>query len=145
MTNRNRKPRHRAARRLALKARGIKAANRQRVWGVRLKRTVPISEYSQMSIEALSVANNRIWLTPRYAKRLMNLGVTDRSDVIRTEFKRCLLCNRPCIGTEAAEYRRALESAKDREDVRCGPRCFREQVSGIWHTLSRLSDLSESA
>lgn len=123
---RNRQPRYRAARRRALKASGITPRNRQQIWGVQLSGSIP-DALKPYVIHGLAVAGY-LWLTVRGAKLALRMGWT--KEVIKTEFKRCLLCHRPLIANAAEQYRKALESSA--EVLPCGLRCEAERISRLW-------------
>jgi len=146
--SRNRKPRWRAARRQAMKAQGITPANRQDAWCVVLENGKIIPAWLESrAIDGLGTIPNQFWLRPRDAKALIRLARTwgVYYDVTKTEYKRCLLCGRPCIGSEAEKLRTQMESGSEGRALPCGPNCEKEHQSRLWLTLSKVQNASRSA
>jgi hypothetical protein len=130
---RNRQPRYRAERRRAMKAQGITPTNRQQVWGVKfIAGNLAARSLAQHRIPALAIGGY-VWLKVRHAKLAVKMGWARQ--VIKTEFKRCLLCHRPLIANEAERYRKLLESSPDARSLPCGPRCEQERSSRLWDRL----------
>jgi hypothetical protein len=132
-----RKPRWRAARRRELKARGITPSNRQRVWCVQPTALLANPDYVMLmrrAVPGLSPLPGWIWLRPGAAKLLCAL---DRAaggwcQVVHSEFKRCALCARPLIGSDAAALREAIESSPTAKLQQCSPGCARDLDLKIW-------------
>lgn len=128
--HRNRQPRFRAARRRLLKAEGITPRNRQEIWGVKFVRGMIPPILEPYVIHGLA-DGGYVWLKRRGAKLALRMGWA--REMIRTEFKRCLMCHRPLIGMEAESYRTLLELSP--VAVPCGSRCEFERLSRLWDRL----------
>jgi hypothetical protein len=122
----NRKPRYRAARRRERRAQGITPVNRQYIWSVSAPTFLEFQP-----IYGLARVPGRIWLFPGAARGLLR-GVKGCL-VERFEFKRCELCHRPLVGSEATTYRKLLESGRN---IPCGSTCDRDQSLKLWTRLA---------
>lgn len=128
---RNRQPRYRAARRRALRSQGVTPRNRQEAWGVKfITGSVAAASLARHRIPGLAIGGY-VWLKVRDAKLAIRMGWA--REVIKAEFKRCLLCHRPLIGSEAEQYRKLLESGAS--PLLCGSRCEQERISRLWYRL----------
>jgi len=140
MTDRNRKPRWRAARRQALRSRGVRPPNQLDAWCVEVPYKELTAEMKQWleerMIPGLGSLLTRVWLKPRDARHLMK-GTIKTLTVVRTECRRCELCARPLVADEAAARRRLIESDMNGREKPCGPRCAEEAQSGVWRKLIR--------
>ena len=119
----NRKPRWRAAHRRALRERGP-VPEQQRVFLVEPTALPEIPEWAEKRrVKGLGSMQGQIWLFLSPARHLMRLdreaGGTPRH--VEVEFKRCLVCSRPLIASQAEGYRKQLE-AGDRS-LPCGKDC----------------------
>jgi hypothetical protein len=115
-----------------MKAQGITPTNRQELWGVKFVRGVTPACLERYVIRGLADAGY-VWLRAWAAKLALRMGWAQ--EVIKTEFKRCLLCHRPLIANEAERYRKLLESSPDARSLPCGPRCEQERSSRLWDRL----------
>jgi hypothetical protein len=135
----NRKPRWRATRRREMKAQGVTPPNRLRVWSVRISELLDMPDWvSRFAIQGLGTLPRQVWLRPWKAKLLLTLdrAAGGRSEYSKTEFRRCELCARPLIGTEAEARRRLLESCPKARTTPCGPNCLRDREIGLWKKLA---------
>jgi hypothetical protein len=126
----------RAIRRRALVAQGITPSNRQEVWRLELRylKSVP-DRFQKHAIKGLSAPPGVIWLPRPLGRSLFNIDAR-QSNILKTEFKRCLMCYRPLIGNEAEVYRKMLESSPGARKNPCGPRCAEERESKLWKRLA---------
>jgi hypothetical protein len=109
----SRKPRWRAARRQEMRARGTKPPLRWEVWRIRVSPLLTVPDWArQASIRGLPCAPNEVWLRSWGAELLLRI---DRvrggySEFAKTEFRRCDVCYRPLIGSEAEKRRLSIEA-----------------------------------
>jgi hypothetical protein len=85
-------------------------------------------------VRGLSSWPGSVWLRPGAAKLLCAL---DRAaggwcHVTQSEFKRCALCARPLIGSQAAELRKMLENDPNARTFPCGLNCAKDRELKIW-------------
>jgi hypothetical protein len=85
-------------------------------------------------VPGLAALPGSIWLLPRDAMVLVRLNreAGGFSEIAKTEFRRCKLCGRPAIGSEAEELRYRAESAPDARTLPCGPNCSRDREMKIY-------------
>jgi hypothetical protein len=136
---RNRKPRRRSATRRALRAQGIKVPYHLEAWCVSPSALQTIPVYLDLrAIKGLRALPGWIWLRRVDAKRLMaaDRQAGGRSDVVKTEYRVCDVCQRPLIGHEALERRKSImRSAKSRE-LPCGPNCHKDRDMKLWEKMA---------
>ena len=139
---RNRQPRWRRAARTALnrqlKAQGTPPRLRQWIVSVEPER-IPVPAWARrLGVQGLGQTSSRIWLWPVDADRL---AAEDRAaggepTLRRAEFRRCPVCARGLIGTDA-EHRRALDAGSpEGRQTPCGPNCLTDRASGLWKRLA---------
>jgi hypothetical protein len=137
-----RKPRWRAARRKTMKDAGITTTYRQRVWIVTLKKWNLLPAWLK---EKVFFPRNPIpgtfWLKPADAMGLMMFCRTIRVGYSYqiTEFKRCPICRRPTVGSEAMKLRAQMESSPKGRELPCGPNCLKDAESKLWDRASEVA------
>lgn len=135
----SRKPRWRAARRQEMRGRGIKPPLRWEVWKIRVSPLLTIPDWARRaSIRGVPCAANEVWLVPRRAKLLLCL---DRarggySEFTKTEFRRCDVCYRLLIGSEAEKRRLSIEADPAGRTLACGGSCERDRKLGTLEVKS---------
>jgi hypothetical protein len=134
---RNRQPRYRAARRKALRAMGLVPPYRHEVWQVT---TSALLEIPQWAIERRVPGLASFWLYAADARQLCGLDRKHggRPTVLKAEYKRCELCNRPLLGSEAAKRNDMLAVTPNGHDVPCGPNCCADRQSKLWKLLGAI-------
>jgi hypothetical protein len=144
----SRKPRWRAARRQEMRERGIKPPLRWEVWRIRVSPLLTVPDWArQASIRGLQCTANEVWLRPRSAKLLLRI---DRarggySEFTKTEFRRCDVCYRPLIGSEAEKRRLSIEADPAGRRLACGEGCERDRKLGTWRILARQREAASPA
>jgi hypothetical protein len=136
----SRKPRWRAARRQEMRARGITPPLRWEVWRIRVSPLLSVPDWArQASICGLPCTANEVWLRPRRAKLLlcMDRARGGYSEFTKTEFRRCDLCDRPLVGSEAEKRRLSIEADSSGRALACGENCERDRKLGTWRILAR--------
>jgi hypothetical protein len=122
-----------------LKARGITPANRQEIWNVRTSALLDLPDWVfRRAVPGLGCLPHQVWLRPRDAKRLCALdrAAGGRSQVTKSEYKRCGLCARPLIGYEAEQRRKVVESGPMGRTTPCGPDCAQDRETRLWKKLA---------
>lgn len=137
VSNRNRKPRWRAAQRRALKEQLGVVANRHVLWRVTVTRVRSFPAWLKGKSYGLSVGTNYMWLRPAKA---MSLIILDRNVggnpwFIKAEFRPCDRCARPLIGEEAAKRRELLNSNPQGRFLPCGSACEKDRQSRLWRDI----------
>jgi hypothetical protein len=144
----SRKPRWRAARRQEMRARGIKPPLRWEVWWIRVSPLLTVPDWArQASIRGLPCAANEVWLLSWRAELLLRI---DRarggySEFTKTEFRRCDVCYRPLIGSEAEKRRLSIEADSAGRTLACGEICERDREVGTWRILARQREAASPA
>lgn len=135
-----RQPRWRSRHRAELKANGIAFPKVQFAWVVSVRNTTIIPSWlKERTLAGLDSIPGQFWLKPHDAMALMTFcrSISVWYDVTKTEFKRCVRCWRPNVGSEAAALRKVMEQVKDRTTVICGKNCERDRESGLWFLKMR--------
>lgn len=133
--------RERSARKRALKAQGITPAKKQRAWCVQVAREMLAPHWwKAKAIKGLTPQSGWVWLRPRDAKRLIRQHQRQglMCSVLKSEFKRCELCQRPLLSTEAEQRRRVMESSGEGRSLPCSANCKQEQDCNVWPTAMAL-------
>lgn len=86
-------------------------------------------------IPGLASVPNQYWLTPVFAKSLLNFmaGIHVPARSVKTAMYRCAQCNRPTVGSEAIDLVTKIESKS--ADKTCGPNCAKDALSNLWSIL----------
>ena len=131
---RNRKPRFRAARRKALRDRGIQTTNKRRIWHVTPTVLKRIPEWIQnQRVSGLA----GLWLRCRAAQVLISLDKAAGGHPMVTVavFRYCDLCGRPLVGAEANARIAQIEASPTGRSLPCGPTCEQDRISKLWKRL----------
>ena len=135
-----RKRRWRKARREAIKTSAGAAINQQQVWVVttELVELLPV-RFKKATIRGLRCSRNEFWLRPRDGKALVTLlkAINVGYFATWTQFKRCQVCGRPTVGSDAVALRKQMEQPGGRE-LPCGPNCRAEAESRLWRKINEL-------
>lgn len=138
-----RQPRYRAARKKAMYAEGIIPSRRLEVWVVKVARIEILPAWlKQRVIPGLKPsAPNQFWLRHLDAAALASFCETVRVaySLVKTEFKRCELCERPMVGSEAEAYRAQIDSCAKGREKPCGRNCEKDQKTRLWMILRKLA------
>ena len=128
-----------------MRTQGIKPPLRWEVWRIQVSPRLTVPDWArQASIRGLQCAPNEVWLVPRRAKLLLCI---DRarggySEFTKTEFRRCDLCYRPLIGSEAEKRRLSIEANPEGRTLACGENCERDRKLGTWRILARRNQVN---
>ena len=135
-----RQPRYRKARREQLNQQGIQPANMQRAVCVRVINTKILPAWlSSRLIPGLGSTVGVYWLKHSDAAALMYFfrTITVWYSASEVQFKRCPNCFRPLVGNQADAIRLAMETTRNRTELKCGADCDKDNELGIWRTLGQ--------
>ena len=126
--------RFRAMQKQELRDKKITAAQRRRIWGVRLTAIAMPGWAADRRIKGLSFSESFVWLKPRDARFLMardrECGGEPRA--AETEYRRCPVCSRPLIEDDARMRRALDESCQTGRQLPCGPECIEASMDKRW-------------
>lgn len=140
----NRQPRVRSVLRRERLAKGIQHAHRMRVWNVRPSALPQIPEcLLERAVVGVVALPGSVWLRPVDARMLTKLDwfAGGWSEVTKTSYTRCHICNRPLMTLEGEERREAVLGGPDVGDtLPCGPNCSIDRDLKLW-----MPDLKKAA